>query len=430
MKLKYLILAFLLPLMLFTSCKREEERIFDQSASERMSEAIANAYAVLQDNEAGWMMKYYPSSTREFGGYTIFAKFVSNAQVSLTSDINDDVITSSYSVVQESGPVLTFNGFNKVIHYFSEPGLDNGGIGADDTGMKGDFEFIVLKATADSVVLKGKKSGNEIVMLPLSGTEFETKAVEYQEASISFAEFGVFNLENSSGEISPLTYSSRTFQDASDANSKLLTFRVVPGGLEFYEQADLQGAKFDKLSFTAPNGEYPLGYYSDANNSVKIVPQVTPINMWFKDNLWSMSYNNVGATGKNYWNTAHTNLTNNNIVLNNYYIGTYSGIVGMVYILQNGAVGGLITHNITLIPGTEDQVRISLDGSIYNLGGGFGVAYWTAGLNQLTTPFNNRTFTITADNPNKPESVLLTDIGIPTNTFRLFLDDIDDPFNN
>lgn len=430
MKLKYLILAFILPVMLITSCKREEDRIFDKSASERMTEAIANAYTVLQENEAGWMMKYYPSSTREFGGYTIFAKFVSNAQVSLTSDINDDVITSSYSVVQESGPVLTFDGFNKVIHYFSEPGLDNGGIGADDTGMKGDFEFIVLKATADSVILKGKKSGNQIVMLPLSGAEFETTAAAYQEAGILFADFGVFKLENSMGEVSPLAYNSRTFQDASDANSKLLTFRVVPGGLEFYEEAEIQGVKFDKLSFVAPNVEYPLGYYADLNNTVKIIPQVTPINVWFRSNLWSMSYNNVGATGKNYWNTAHTNLTNNNIVLNNYYIGTYSGIVGMVYILQNGAVGGLITHNITLIPGTEDQVRISLDGSIYNLGGGFGVAYWTAGLNQLTTPFNNRTFTITADNPNKPESVLLTDIGIPTNTFRMFLDDIDDPFNN
>src|SRR5690606_644422 len=215
-----------------------------------------------------------------------------------------------------------------------------------------------------------------------------------------------------SGETSPLAYTMRTFQDAEDGNSDLMTFRVVPGGLEFYEQVDFQGVSFDRLDFVPASDSYPLGYYTNVGKSFKIIPLLTPINVWFKDNLWSMSMSNVGPLGQGYWQDAEANLTANGFVLNNIYIGTYSGITGIVYILQNGALGGLITHNIVLVPGTDDQVVLSLDGSIYNLGGGFGVAHWTAGLNRITTPFEKRRFTITSPDPDEPEEVLLTDTGI------------------
>ncbi|QBQ39962.1 DUF4302 domain-containing protein [Sphingobacterium psychroaquaticum] len=429
MKLRHLFIICLLPLALIMSCKRTEDPIFDKNASARMTEAVAHAHSILQANKAGWLMKYFPSGNREFGGYTLFAKFISNAQVTLTSDVDEDILTSTYSVLPESGVVLSLNGFNKIVHIFTEPGMDNGGIGADDTGMKGDFEFIVLEATPEKVLLKGKKSGNEIVLLPLNGNEFDTMPSQYQDANEEFLDFGVFNLKNKAGELVPLTYNMRTFQDASDANSKLLTFRVIPGGLEFYGEAELDGVKFSSMKYVKPNAEYRYGYYTDESGAIKIVPNAAPLNVWFRENLWSTSISNVGATGKPYWNTAKTNLTNNKLTLNNYYIGTYSGIRGMVYVMQGGALAGLITHNLVVIPDTEDQVRISLEGQIYNLGGGFSVAQWTAGLNQLTTPFNNRTFRITGDGSNKPRSILLTDTGIPTNTFRLYLDDIDDPLN-
>src|SRR5690606_12399242 len=112
MKLKYIILAYLLPILLISSCKREEDPVFDKSASSRMTEAVENAFNVIQKQEAGWLIKYFPSDSRDFGGYTIFAKFISDAQVSLTSDVNDDVVTSSYAVIPETGAVLSFNGYN------------------------------------------------------------------------------------------------------------------------------------------------------------------------------------------------------------------------------------------------------------------------------------------------------------------------------
>ncbi len=128
MKLKYLIVLILLPFLLVTSCKRDEDRIFDANATVRMTEAVEKTYTVLQANKAGWIMKFYPSNNQEFGGYTVFSKFISNAEVTVASDPFSGSQTSSYAVSPESGPVLTFNGYNKNIHWFSEPGKDNGGI--------------------------------------------------------------------------------------------------------------------------------------------------------------------------------------------------------------------------------------------------------------------------------------------------------------
>ncbi|MCH5600437.1 DUF4302 domain-containing protein [Niabella ginsengisoli] len=137
-------------------CVKSPDALFDKDSATRVDEFVKNARSVLQASKEGWEIRYFPSSDLEFGGYTLFAKFTSDNEVTLTSDINDERITSSYAVIGEGGPILTFDTYNKVIHYFSEPGGDNGE-GAVDSGLKGDFEFLVLVVEEGRIVLKGKK---------------------------------------------------------------------------------------------------------------------------------------------------------------------------------------------------------------------------------------------------------------------------------
>src|SRR5690606_35010051 len=161
---------------------------------------------------------------------------------------------------------------------------------------------------------------------------------------------------------------------------------------------------------------------------VKIFSVPTPLNTWMKSNLWSMSYSNVGPTGKVYWDNARTALAANNIVLNNIYIGD-AGVEVIYYVLQDGTVEGAVGHDIIPVEGTTNEVQIVFTGSLYNVVG-FSASYWTGGLNQFTTPLNGRTFVITSDVLVDPTEILLTDKALPSNTYRLFLDDIDDPLNN
>lgn len=445
MKLKYIIYAFLLPALLMTSCKREEDRIFEENASVRMTEAIANAYEVLQGNEAGWVMTYYPSDNQEFGGYTIFAKFISNAQVTIASDAVESPETSTYAVVHDTGPVLTFNGYNKAIHWFSEPGMDNGGvftrpnegIGADDTGMKGDFEFIVLTATPDSVVLKGKKSGTEVVMLPLNDNEFEQQASLYREAAEQFYQFGVFKLEDASGESLNVPYSSpiRVFRNPKDNSGNEMSFRVVPGGLEFYEEQQMEGVKFKTLKFVEPTSAYPYGYYTNDNTTFKIVPDVTPLNLWFTQNLWSMSYSNIGRLTASYWDVARGKLAAANFTMSNLYVGNVSLVAsgfggGVLFALNDWVAVGAGSYTITPVQGTIDEVRFTFLGG-YGLNAGFTGTHYNAGPTDILVPFNGRTFKITSEEGlEKPSIIMLTDNQLPDNFMRVFLEEIDDPLNN
>jgi len=426
MKKQGIYIWFLLTVFVFSACKRTEDPIFDKNSAERLNEAVEHAYGILQGSPNGWMMKYYPASTMEFGGYTLFVDFVSDKDATLTSDINKNSITSSYAVIAEGGPVLTFNGYNKVIHYFSEPGADSG-VGAADSGLRGDFEFIVIEATPEKVTLKGKKSGNIVEMTPL-GSDATQVIEDYQTEADFFAQFRSFKIARPNGEVEDLSRNMRAFTLSSDANQPRISFRVVPGGLDLPNEYELDGVKFNNLTYQAPTTEYEGGYYTDESGQVKIFSVPTPLNTWMKANLWSMSYSNVGALGKTYWDAARTNLTANGYTLNNIYIGD-AGVEVIYYVLQNGAVEGAVGHDLVPVPGTTNEIQIVFTGSLYNVVG-FSAAYWTGGLNQLTTPFNGRTFVISADVLVEPTEILLTDKLLPNNTFRLFLNDIDDPFNN
>lgn len=426
MKKQGIYIWFLLTVFVFCACKRTEDPIFDKNSAERLNEAVEHAYGILQGSPNGWMMKYYPASTMEFGGYTLFVDFVSDKDATLTSDINKNSITSSYAVIAEGGPVLTFNGYNKVIHYFSEPGADSG-VGAADSGLRGDFEFIVIEATPEKVTLKGKKSGNIVEMTPL-GSDATQVIEDYQTEADFFAQFRSFKIARPNGEVEDLSRNMRAFTLSSDANQPRISFRVVPGGLDLPNEYELDGVKFNNLTYQAPTTEYEGGYYTDESGQVKIFSVPTPLNTWMKANLWSMSYSNVGALGKTYWDAARTNLTANGYTLNNIYIGD-AGVEVIYYVLQNGAVEGAVGHDLVPVPGTTNEIQIVFTGSLYNVVG-FSAAYWTGGLNQLTTPFNGRTFVISADVLVEPTEILLTDKLLPNNTFRLFLNDIDDPFNN
>ncbi|TDS08911.1 DUF4302 domain-containing protein [Sphingobacterium paludis] len=272
MKIKKAICFLAIPVLLLHSCKRETDRVFEENATIRLKDAIENAYSVLMENKVGWMMKVYPGLNQEFGGYTVFTKFISNAQVSIASDPFDGIQTSDYAVIQESGPVLTFNGFNKNIHWFSEPGKDNGGIGADDTGMRGDFEFIVLTASADSIVLKGRQSKSKVIMLPLKDKNFESVATEYRDAARQFSKLRVLKLEGKDGKTQSLIYNPkmRVFQNPKDNSGQLLSFRITPIGLEFQKPYEIEGVTVDFLTFNQPAPNYPNGYYSDDERTFKI----------------------------------------------------------------------------------------------------------------------------------------------------------------
>lgn len=183
--MKRLLILLGLPLVL-SSCLLNEEDKFPKSATERMNEAIEQAENVLQGAVNGWRVELYPEKSRIYGGYTMYLKFSSDGKVTAASENFDPAQTdeSYYSVEPDNGPMLTFNTYNEIIHFYSDAGTGaNQGIGTANGGLEGDSDFIVMEATPECVKLKGRKSGNYIRMYPLDeGVNWADELQAYVDA--------------------------------------------------------------------------------------------------------------------------------------------------------------------------------------------------------------------------------------------------------
>lgn len=170
MKAKYLVLIGLFAATM-VACSRDEESLFDKPAAQRAQEAITNAFDVLTSNETGWEMAYFPNLETSAKGYNMVVKFNKNGNVSVTAKNGTTTMNkiktdtaSTWAVKSDYGPILTFDTYNEVFHAFSDPKNDG-------AGLLGDYEFLILKATPELVLLKGKKHSAYTVMRPMKHTD-------------------------------------------------------------------------------------------------------------------------------------------------------------------------------------------------------------------------------------------------------------------
>lgn len=160
------------------SCSNEEEDIFGKSSAQRLNEAVAEYSKLLCSSENGWAMEYFANEKEK--GHTLLMKFRTTGGVTIAAKDNytgnkytED--NSLFEVIADNAPVLTFNTYNTLLHYFSNPEDDpNTEDNENGRGHEGDYEFIVMKVSQDLIELKGKKRGYTILLRRLSeGQDWE-----------------------------------------------------------------------------------------------------------------------------------------------------------------------------------------------------------------------------------------------------------------
>ena len=173
----------------FTGCVSEEDDIFSASATVRLDEAAETYTERLAAATGGWAMEYYPTSeltAPKGSGYLLLAKFMPNLSVTVgmknqfctpANQYMED--TSSWEVITDNGPVLTFDTYNDCLHVFSAPEDLPSTSDNDETGvgLEGDYEFVMIDVPEDGefVMLKGKKRGTYTRLTRLEdGTDFQT----------------------------------------------------------------------------------------------------------------------------------------------------------------------------------------------------------------------------------------------------------------
>jgi len=253
MKTKYIVAFAVLVAALSTSCEKKE-KIFDEPSSTRMEKFLDNVQNVISKPEHGWYMAYFTDQSLTPGG-TIYTIQFDKPAAGQATIFHEDVQPAEgwgdscmYKLTRDDGPVLSFDTYNAVMHYYSESSPDY------YDSMGGDFEFDIVSACPDSVVLRGKHSHNIFKMYPLA--EEPASYIAKVQNMAQELTIGLVEAEITGGLIEmEIDLATRTLaigrKGASDSEIVEVPFIITPTGFKLYETLDFQGVKFKDFVYDA-----------------------------------------------------------------------------------------------------------------------------------------------------------------------------------
>lgn len=252
----------ILALLTLQSCVEEEKDLFDQSAAQRLMEAQAEYEAVLKSAANGWTMDYYAGGHEaRLGGYHILCKFEDNGKVTMAGvfALGDykkvgEEIASSYQITRMQGPCLSFSTYNPVLHPFGDPGSSE-----DPSGFSGDFEFVIVSATKEEVVMRGVKQKHTVVLRPIEAekewSEYCTETMAIQEAIADYNRMEIRKAGASVGYVT-LVPSDTQMHDTDQGDIKVMNYTVNNTGIRLYSPLEIQGNVIDRLIWDNDNKRF------------------------------------------------------------------------------------------------------------------------------------------------------------------------------
>lgn len=424
MKKIYNILFTLIAILSFTSCSNDIDEVFDKPSAERVNDAIAEYKTVLTSAENGWLMKYYPKANTKYGGYNLLLKFGTDGNVTAMSDAlgADTKATSHYKLEQSASIVLSFDEYNKVIHFFSDPANPDG-IGDNGKGMEGDLEFRVLTATADSVVMLGKKRGTKIVMTPMAKDADWTETINQIDGLEQEMQFPRYTCEvNDVKYVATSSYRTITFTSSNaEDGSTTIPYIVTDKGIEFYKPITLNGVTIKGFNYVGGDN-----YEFDATSgSAKMYGIIPPLTSQLQNGNWFFSVKNMGTYGQAYWNKCYEICQGEEVggeEMSYAFFGTSSfsssnGKYGFVFVSANKYAGCL---NCTATP--VDDTHITLKFALS--GDSNGIFYYNSGgykyiIAALTAGSKGKTYSIEGNDLKSPTVLKLVDVDNPDNYYIL-----------
>lgn len=248
MKIRNILCALIvaLPVLTFTSCLKDDDEVFGDSSSLRLQQNLNEVKSVLRSPEYGWVMDYYVGDGQMYGGYAVTVKFDS-LTCTAASELTPREVSSYYKMTTDQGPVLTFDTYNEVLHALATPSSSN------YEGYHADFEFIVLSATPELVVLQGKRVGNYAYLHPLTKPALEyLEGVSEMETEI-YAPFADAKI-GSDSVTAAFDFDARSVTFTSPTNSEFSetrAFTYTDNGLRLYSDVAVGSAKLSSFTYNA-----------------------------------------------------------------------------------------------------------------------------------------------------------------------------------
>ena len=420
----------------FTSCQQTEENLFGDSSSQRIDKEMSRIKGILSNPRNGWLMEYYPSADQSYGGYNVLVSFTDAGKVTFASETKgaDVTATSDYELTQSAGCVLTFNTYNEVFHAYSTPEESNGG--GLGQGYQGDFEFIVLSASENEVLLKGRKTGSIARLVPI------TTAITWKDYLSAIKEETNFvgdyyRLQyHLNGNIYEARMSGRhlvVYQLGPDGEwqaAQNVPFIVTMTGVKFYAPLEMDGTSIDGLVFDPLKGDE--GAWVASNNmDAQFYPSYPTINELIITKQWYFSCADMSEKARAYWTPAEEVMNQDDDRLLYCNTGWVSDFLSddLTFSFRCTAHGiGYLCLTYELIGDNQISLIFGQSGSYYG-----SLHYKDYHFNNILTMLGNdkkRTFTITANDKKDPTRLKFVDNADPDLWFTLHREIIYYPFSN
>lgn len=399
MRKLYKILIALVAAVSLASCTGEVDDIFDRSSADRMSEALATDRQLLVDAPNGWLMQYFCEDT--YGGYNVFVKFNADNTATVANEVFEtgNRATSHFKLEQSMGVVLSFDEYNELFHFFSAPANPNG-IGDDGIGMRGDFEFRVISATADRFELEGKKHGARITMTRLAdGVDWDDYITRVRQTEQTL-QTRSYNLVSGQQDTLRLTsnYRAFTYHDAQTDQDVVVPYVITPGGIRLNHTITLSGVAVDSLSLGSDNAW-------TANGGITLQPIVPALadQLFDTNTYWSFIQGRMSQLASQYFQRAEqaSEGEDEEVMFMALGVNPNAPNLGWSFFFRSGNYIGTITLQATRI----DDTHISLLPTGYDNNGQY---YFQAGYNYVANGILRGTFELSSDNPANPTYIRLT----------------------
>lgn len=228
-------------LSLSAACTSEVDDYFDEPASQRLATTVSHAREVLRNAEYGWAFEYYPSSTLAYGGVVYTVRFDSLTATIGCSLIPDSTETTYYRVTNDNGPVLTFDTYNSLMHYFATPSSQ------EYEAKGGEFEFVIDSIADDFIALYGKKARNTMYMRKLTSNpdEYAQKTINIFDHFVDSI-CGVIGTAEVKGKCDP---SVRSINVVSGRDTFDVHYTYTDRGIRLYRPVVLGGVSVQTFDF-------------------------------------------------------------------------------------------------------------------------------------------------------------------------------------
>lgn len=417
---------------LFCACAPQIESVFDDTSANRIDADLENIYEILVSPANGWLMEYYPSAERVFGGFNVLMSFTPDYKVTVASEsfASDKTAVSTYTLKQSAGSVLAFDTYNEIFHYYAEPETGFGyGVGY---GFEGDFEFLVVSATEDKIVLKGKKTGSYAYMTPFSPSMKWKEYLDEIREETTFLE-NYYRLQyRGDGDIYEARMSNHLLYVLSGSGERntYYPFIVTLMGCKFYTPVSLGGDRVEGIVFNPGIGEDGAFIPTNDDASGMFIPTYPSLNEMVTSKNWFFGIDNFSPWGQELWAQVRDELDAMGEKMTYCHLGNVSNIYGDYFAFNFLCTSGTGFLSINYEYIGEDQIALQFgeEGNIT------AKEYYTEHkFNLLLTPLGNekkRTFTLTTDDKKDPKWIKFVDNSDPDNYFTLYRNVIYYPLNS